>query len=146
LIPLLILASVSGDSVNYFIGRNFGRALFQKNLFFLKKEYLVTTEEFFEKRGVWAVSLSRFFPIIRTMAPFFAGMSLLRYRKFLLLSILGSVAWVLTFCLAGFFFGQIEFIKNNFTIFVLAIFIIPGIPFAFGILKALKSKYFTTLQ
>jgi membrane-associated protein len=142
LIPLLILASVTGDSVNYFVGRKFGRALFQKNLFFLKKEYLVTTEEFFEKRGVWAVSLSRFFPIIRTMAPFFAGMSLLNYKKFLSLSVLGSIGWVFSFTLAGYFFGQIEIIRNNFTVLVLALILIPGIPFAFGVIKALKSKYF----
>ncbi|MBY0553449.1 VTT domain-containing protein [bacterium] len=141
LIPLLIAGSILGDSVNYFIGRNFGRGLFEKNLFFLKREYLTNTEIFFEKRGVWAVSISRFFPIIRTMAPFFAGMSLISYKKFLSLSVLGSFAWVLIFCLAGYFFGQIEIIKNNFTLLVMALFLIPGIPFAIGVLKALRAKY-----
>lgn len=141
LIPLLITASILGDSLNYFIGRNFGRALFEKNLFFLKREYLTSTEIFFEKRGVWAVSISRFFPIIRTMAPFFAGMSLISYKKFLSLSVLGSIAWVFIFCLAGYFFGQIEIIKNNFTALVMALILIPGIPFLIGVIRTLRAKY-----
>jgi len=140
IIPLLIVAATMGDSSNYFIGRKLGRALFEKDLFFLKKKYLTTTEEFFEKKGVWAVSLSRFFPIIRTMAPFFAGMSLLNYRKFLALSFGGSVAWVSIFCSAGYYFGRIEIIQKNFTLLVLGIILVSLIPMVLNIVKALKSK------
>lgn len=140
IIPLLIVAAVTGDSVNYFVGRKLGRSLFERNTFFLKKEYLSTTELFFQKRGVWAVSLSRFFPIIRTISPFFAGMSKLSYNKFLALSVLGSLVWVLIFTLTGYFFGQVEFIQKNFTLMVLALIIVPGLPFLIKIIKSILKK------
>lgn len=140
IIPLLICAAVLGDSSNYFVGKKFGRSLFDRNLFFLKKQYLTSTEEFFEKKGVWAVSLSRFFPIIRTMSPFFAGMSLISYKKFVVLSFLGSILWVFTFTLAGYYFGHIEIIQKNFTYLVLGIIAISLLPMAINILAALKKK------
>lgn len=140
IIPLLIIAAVLGDSSNYFIGRKIGRSLFEKDLFFLKKKYLISTEVFFEKKGVWAVSLSRFFPIIRTMAPFFAGMSLLNYKKFLGLSIVGSVVWVFVFTLAGYYFGQIEFIQKNFTFLVLGVIAMSLLPMLANILMSLRNK------
>lgn len=140
IIPLLILAAVSGDSVNYWVGRNLGRSLFEKNLPFLKPSYLESTEKFFAEKGIWAVSLSRFFPIIRTISPFFAGMSLISYKKFISLSFLGSVGWVFIFSLAGYFFGQIEIIKKNFTLLVLGIIIFSLIPIFMNVIKALKQK------
>lgn len=140
IIPLLIVAAVLGDSTNYLVGRKLGRSLFDKEYFFLKRKYLTSTEEFFEKRGVWAVSLSRFFPIIRTMAPFFAGMSLISYKKFLALSVAGSVGWVFIFTLAGYYFGNVEIIKNNFTLLVLGIIGISLIPMIMNVLVALKSR------
>ncbi len=140
IIPLLISAAVIGDSVNYYIGRRVGRSIFERDLFFLKKSYLTSTEEFFKKRGIWAVSLSRFFPILRTIAPFFAGMSLMKYGQFVLLSFLGSVVWVFTFALAGYFFGQIEIIQKNFTYLVFALIIIPGLPVALNVFKALLKR------
>lgn len=140
IIPLLILAATIGDSTNYFVGQKLGRSLFEKNLFFLKKKYLINTEEFFEKKGVWAVSMSRFFPIIRTMSPFFAGMSLIEYKKFLALSVFGSFLWVFTFTLAGFYFGQVEIIQKNFTYLVLGIIIVSLIPMVLNFLKALRIK------
>lgn len=121
IIPLLIFAAVLGDSLNFFIGKKWGTRLFQMNIFILKPAYLKQTEEFFEKRGVWAVSLSRFFPIIRTFSPFFAGMSRMNYRKFFLLSFFGSVFWVFIFVLAGYYFGRIEFVQKNFTILVMGV-------------------------
>lgn len=140
IIPLLIVAAVLGDSTNYLVGRKLGRSLFDKEYFFLKRKYLTSTEEFFEKKGVWAVSLSRFFPIIRTMAPFFAGMSLISYKKFLALSVAGSVGWVFIFTLAGYYFGNVEIIKNNFTLLVLGIIGISLIPMIMNVLVALKSR------
>lgn len=141
IIPLLIIAAVLGDSTNYLVGRNIGRKLFDREYFFLKKKYLTSTEEFFEKKGVWAVSLSRFFPIIRTMAPFFAGMSLIRYRKFLLLSVLGSVAWVFIFTLTGYFFGNVEIIKKNFTLLILGIIAVSMAPMVMNVLLSMRKKY-----
>lgn len=140
IIPLLIFAAVLGDSTNYLAGRKFGRSLFDREVLFLKKKYLTSTELFFESKGVWAVSLSRFFPIIRTMSPFFAGMSLISYRKFLLLSFLGSVAWVFIFTLAGYFFGHVEIIQKNFTLLVLGIIGVSLAPMIINVLLALKKS------
>lgn len=139
-IPLLIVAATIGDSLNYFVGRKFGRTLFEKEFLFLKKKHLVSTEEFYEKKGLWAISLSRFFPIIRTFSPFFAGMSLIKYRKFLALSVIGSIGWVFIFTLAGYFFGQVEIIKNNFTLLVMGIIAFSMIPLVVNIIKSLKTK------
>ena len=139
--PLLVAAATIGDSVNYFVGRKYGRMVFEKNILFLKREYLASTEKFYAEKGVWAVSLSRFFPIIRTFSPFFAGMSLIPYRKFIMLSFFGSVAWVTIFCLAGFFFGQVPIIQKNFTALVMALILIPGIPFVINVIKILLKKY-----
>lgn len=138
--PILVAAATIGDSVNYFIGRKYGRMVFEKNILFLKREYLESTEKFYAEKGVWAVSLSRFFPIIRTFSPFFAGMSLIPYRKFILLSFFGSVAWVTIFSLAGYFFGQVEIVQKNFTLLVMALILIPGIPFVINVIKILLKK------
>lgn len=138
IMPLLIMAAVAGDSTNYFVGRMLGRSLFERDLFFLKKKYLVSTEEFFRKKGIWAVSLSRFFPIIRTIAPFFAGMSLIPYLRFLLLSVIGSIGWVVIFSLAGYYFGQVEIIKKNFTLLVLGIIVVSILPLLLKVLKSYR--------
>lgn len=138
IIPLLIFAAVLGDSTNFFIGKKWGVRLFQMNLFLLKPAYLKQTEEFFEKRGVWAVSLSRFFPIIRTFSPFFAGMSRMNFKKFLLLSFTGSVFWVFIFVLAGYFFGRIEFVQKNFTVLVMGVVAFSLTPI---VITAIKSQF-----
>ena len=140
IIPLLIIAAILGDSLNYLVGRKLGRSLFDREYWFLKKKYLTSTEDFFEKKGVWAVSLSRFFPIIRTMAPFFAGMSLIRYRKFLALSVIGSIGWVFIFVLAGYFFGNVEIIKKNFTLLVLAIIAVSLAPMVINVLNSIRKR------
>ncbi len=139
IIPLLIVAATIGDSCNYFIGKKFGRRLFEKDYFFLKKKYLTRTEEFYQQKGAWAISLSRFFPIIRTFSPFFAGMSLISFKKFLFFSVTGSIAWVNIFVLAGYFFGKVEIIQKNFTLMVLGIIVISVIPIAINILKSLMA-------
>lgn len=138
IIPLLILAAVVGDSLNFYIGKNWGVRLFQKNILFLNPNYLKQTEEFFEKRGVWAVSMSRFFPIIRTFSPFFAGMSRMNYKRFILLSFVGSLLWVFIFVLAGYYFGQIEFVQKNFTLLVMGIVFVSLTPI---VITGLKSKF-----
>ncbi len=138
IIPLLIFAALLGDSTNFFIGKTWGVQLFKKNIFFLKPKYLHMTEVFFEKKGVWAVSLSRFFPFIRTFAPFFAGMSKMKYQNFIFLSFVGSVFWVFLFILAGYFFGQIEVVQKNFTYLVMGIVLFSMTPI---VISALKSKF-----
>ncbi len=138
IIPLLILAAVLGDSTNYLIGRKWGTQLFQMNMWILKPSYLKKTEIFFTEKGDWAVSLSRFFPIIRTFAPFFAGLSHMRYKTFLFFSVIGSVFWVFIFVLAGYFFGRVEFVQKNFTYLVMGIVIFSVLPL---LISALKSKF-----
>lgn len=140
IIPLLIIAAILGDSLNYLVGKKLGRTLFDQEYWFLKKKYLTSTEDFFAKRGVWAVSLSRFFPIIRTMAPFFAGMSLIRYRKFLALSTIGSIGWVFIFVLAGYFFGNVEIIKKNFTLLVLGIIVVSLAPMVINVINSIRKR------
>jgi membrane-associated protein len=134
--PALVLAATMGDSLNYFIGRKLGRGLFEKGILFLKKDYLENTEKFYAEKGIWAISLSRFFPIIRTFSPFFAGMSLIPYRKFLLLSFLGSLAWVGIFSMAGYFFGQVEIVQKNFTALVMGIIFVSMVPIILNVVKS----------
>jgi membrane-associated protein len=136
IIPLLMLAAIVGDSVNFYLGRKYGRKLFESERFFLKKSYLTNTEFFFERKGSWAVSLARFFPITRTIAPFFAGLSGMVYKKFFILSALGTVVWINVFVLSGYFFGQIEIIQKNFTLLVMGIIVVSIIPFLISIIKA----------
>lgn len=140
IIPLLITAASVGDSLNYHVGKKYGRILFEKDLFFFKKKYLAQTQEFYEKKGIWAISLSRFFPIIRTFSPFFAGLSGIAFRKFFILSVSGSIVWVFVCSLAGFYFGQVEIIQKNFTLLVLGIIAVSMIPIAFNVLKALRAQ------
>lgn len=136
IIPLLIAAATIGDSTNYFIGRKLGRGLFEKNVLFLKKKYLVSTEKFYADKGIWAISLSRFFPILRTFSPFFAGMSLIPFRKFIFFSFSGSIVWVVTFTLAGYFFGRIEIIQKNFTLLVMGIIAFSLLPLVITFVKS----------
>ncbi len=138
IIPLLIIAAILGDSVNFQIGKKWGIKLFQKDIFILKPAYLKSTEEFFAQKGIWAVSLSRFFPIIRTFSPFFAGMSKMRYKSFLFFSAIGSVGWVGLFVLAGYFFGRIDFVQKNFTYLVMGIVLFSLAPIA---ISSLRTKF-----
>ncbi len=140
LIPLLIVAAFAGDSLNYFIGKYFGRKLFEKESLFLKKAYLIRTESFYQKHGIKAVVLARFFPILRTFAPFVAGIGKMKYRVFFLMSLGGSLLWISTFSLVGYFFGQIEFIQKNFTTVVMALLILPGVPIVIAFLKSYRFK------
>lgn len=130
-LPLLMGASILGDTTNYWIGRKYGRRLFETDhqfSRFFKKKHLDDTEDFYKKRGPMAVTLARFFPIIRTFAPFVAGLTAMRYSLFMTLSILGSVAWISLFLLMGYFFGQVPFIKENFTVLVMGIIFVSLAP------------------
>ena len=130
-IPLLIAAALAGDNVNYWIGHYVGPKVFQgESSRFLNKEYLDRTHHFYEKHGRITVVIARFLPIIRTFAPFVAGVGRMKYRTFLLFSIFVAILWVCSFVLAGYFFGTIPVVKNNFTVVVLAIIIVSVIPAA----------------
>lgn len=138
LIPLLICASLIGDSANYFLGLKFGRKAFETRhrlSFLFSPKHLKATEDFYKQKGAWAVSLARFFPIIRTFAPFVAGVTKMPYKTFVKMSFAGSVAWVSLFTTAGYLFGQIPFVQKNFTILVMAIVGLSLAPFVFGLIK-----------
>jgi membrane-associated protein len=128
-IPLLIAAALAGDNVNYWIGRTFGPKVFHKEKsLFLNKEYLNRTQRFYEKHGGKAIIIARFLPIIRTFAPFVAGIGKMKYARFLLFSIFGASVWVFLFTLSGYFFGNVPIIKQNFSLVIVALVLIPGIP------------------
>jgi membrane-associated protein len=128
LVFLLISAAFIGDNVNYWVGRFVGPAVFEKQIRFLKKEYLDKTHAFYEKHGGKTIILARFIPIIRTFAPFVAGIGKMSYPKFVSFSIVGSISWVSIFCYAGYFFGNQPFVKNNFSVVVIAIILISVLP------------------
>jgi len=125
---LLSFAAVLGDTVNYWIGHFIGEKAFSGNIRFLKKEYLDRTHEFYERHGGKTIILARFIPIIRTFAPFVAGVGEMSYGRFITYNVVGGVMWVGIFVFAGYFFGNIPFVKNNFSIVILAIIIISVLP------------------
>jgi membrane-associated protein len=129
LMPALILAAFGGDNTNYWIGRLLGlRLLSHSSQRFIRHEHLEKTHRFFEKHGGKTIIFARFLPIIRTFAPFVAGIGTMSYRLFLLFSALGSLAWIGSITLAGYFFGNIPVVKNNLTLMILVIILISFIP------------------
>ncbi len=130
LVILLISgAAILGDTVNYSIGHYLGPKVFHdEHARFLNKEYLRRTHSFYERHGGKTIVIARFLPIIRTFAPFVAGIGSMTYPKFLFYNVFGGIFWVLTFILAGYWFGSIPLIKNNFSMVIMALVIIPGIP------------------
>jgi membrane-associated protein len=136
LVVLLIVAAILGDTVNYWIGARIGRRAFSGDIRFIKQEYLHRTERFYEKHGGKTIILARFVPIIRTFAPFVAGVGVMNYRRFLLYNVVGGVAWVTLFTLAGYYFGNLAVVKQNFSLVVLAIIILSVLPIMIEIVKA----------
>ncbi|MEX2162125.1 MAG: DedA family protein [Anaerolineales bacterium] len=133
---LLSFAAIIGDSVNYAIGHAIGPRVFREDVRFLKREYLDRTHEFFEKYGGVTIILARFMPIIRTFAPFVAGVGAMTYGKFLLFNIVGGVLWVGLFTLLGYFFGNIPIVKENFTLVIIAIVFLSILPPIIEVLRA----------
>ncbi len=133
---VISIAAITGDSVNYSIGSYSGLKLFsnEKSKIF-KKEYLDKTEDFYTKYGDKAIVLGRFFPIIRTFVPFIAGVGKMNYSKFVFYNISGGLLWTLIFLLGGYMFGNIEIVKNNFTIVIFSIIILSLVPPAYHLLK-----------
>jgi membrane-associated protein len=126
---LLIAAAFFGDTANYWIGHFIGPKVFHGgHTRFLNRDYLLRTHAFYEKHGGKTIIIARFLPIIRTFAPFVAGIGNMTYRRFILFNIVGGVAWVVLFVSAGYFFGNIPVIRNNFSLVILALILIPGIP------------------
>lgn len=135
-IPAMGLAAIAGDSSNYWIGFFTGPKVFhQEKSRFFRKDYLDRTHEFYEKYGRKTIIFARFVPIIRTFAPFVAGIGRMPYIRFVTFSVVGNIAWMCTFILGGFFFGNIPVVRENFTLVVLAIIFISILPGIIGFLK-----------
>lgn len=129
LIGLLIVAAVAGDSVNYWIGARVGPKIFQReNVRFLNRKHLQKTHEFYERHGGKTIIIARFVPIIRTFAPFVAGIGTMSYLKFFLYNVVGGVLWIVIFVLGGYWFGNIPAVKENFTLVILAIIFLSVLP------------------
>jgi len=135
IIFLLFAAAFGGDNTNYFIGRYLGLAVYEKDYRLIKKKYLNKTHEFYEKHGGKALVIARFMPIIRTFAPFVAGVGTMKYLRFLSFSIMGNVLWVVTFSLGGYFFGNIKYIRDHFSLVILGIILISLIPVIVAAIK-----------
>jgi len=121
LIVTLIAAAVIGDSINYWIGHTLGMKVLEKKYSFVKREHLEKTEEYFTKYGGLTIVIARFMPLIRTFAPFLAGVGKMSYRWFFVYNVCGAVMWICAFILAGYFFGSIPIVKENFSLIIYAI-------------------------
>ncbi len=138
LIGLLWIAAFLGDTVNYWIGHYVGERAFSGEIRWLKQEYMERTQKFYDKHGGKTIFLARFVPIIRTFAPFVAGVGKMRYGYFITYNIVGGLVWVSLFTLLGFYFGNLPFVKKNFELVILVIIAISFIPPVMEFLKARK--------
>ena len=138
LVPILILAAVLGNLSNYFVGSFFGKNLEKSENRFIQKyliKYMMLTRQFYAKHGAKSIVIGRFFPVIRTYIPFFAGLSGFKYHVFFVNTIIGSVLWVPFFTLTGYFIGENEWVKNNYLTIFLGLIIVTLIPFFYNVIK-----------
>jgi membrane-associated protein len=139
LFVLLTVAAIVGDGVNYWVGSRIGPRAFAMDNRFIKREYLERTRRFYEKHGGKTVVLARFVPIIRTFAPFVAGVGAMEYRRFVFYNILGAVLWVGLFTYGGYFFGNLPIVKRNFTLVILAIIALSVMPIVVEFVRARRT-------
>lgn len=138
---LLYIAAILGDSVNYWIGNVFGQKIVDsKKIKFINQEHIDKTQEFYKKHGGKTIILARFVPIVRTFAPFVAGVGKMHYDTFVLYNVIGGIIWVTAFTLAGYFFGNIPAVQHNFTLVVLGIIGISVLPMIFEFIKSKREK------
>lgn len=140
LLALLWTAAVLGDSVNYWLGRFFGQKIIDNRRIPINQEHIDRTQRFYEKYGGKTIFLARFIPIIRTFAPFVAGLGKMDYKKFIYYNIAGGFTWVFGFTLLGYFFGNFPGVKENFSFVIIAIIIISVIPIFVELIKSRSSK------
>lgn len=141
IIPLLIVAALLGDNVNYFVGKFFSKQIKERErILFFKREYITETEAFYEKHGGKTVIMARFIPIVRTIAPFVAGAGSMSYSKYIMFCVTGAILWVAGITTLGYLFGQVEFVKKNFELVVLGIIFVSVLPIVW---QVVKSKFLT---
>lgn len=138
---LLSIAAILGDAVNYWIGYKIGSKLLQRgDSRFLKKEYIDRTHRFYEKYGGKTIIFARFVPIIRTFAPFVAGIGRMSYWQFAVYNVVGGLVWISSFLYAGYFFGNIPAVKENFTLVILGIIVVSILPGVIEVLRARRAR------
>jgi membrane-associated protein len=133
---LLTIAAILGDTANYWIGHRVGAKAYTGEVKWIKKEYMERTHAFFKKHGGRAIFLARFVPIVRTFAPFVAGVSRMPYDFFIRWNVIGGITWVAIFTALGYFFGNIPFVQHNFELVIIAIIVISVLPAVYEVLKA----------
>ncbi len=140
-LAVLLVAAILGDTVNYWIGHFFGQKIVDNpNIPFINQSHIDKTQEFYKKHGGKTIILARFVPIVRTFAPFVAGIGKMNYSEFILYNVVGGTAWVLSFTLLGFFFGNLPAVKENFTLVVLAIVAVSVLPMIWEVIKEKTKK------
>ncbi|NMC48507.1 MAG: DedA family protein [Desulfovibrio sp.] len=134
---LLMAAAILGDNTNYWIGRLVGPAIFEKDNRFINRKYLDKAHAFYERHGGKTIVIARFLPIIRPFPPFVAGIARMRYHHFLACSVLGGTLWITLFTWAGYFFGNMPFVRKNFSVVIVAIIVISLLP---GVIEYLRAR------
>lgn len=140
LLVLLIVAAVAGDSLNYWIGSKFGTRAFKEDARILKLDYLRRTEDFFRRYGGKTIVVARFVPIVRTYAPFVAGVGSMNYARFLRFNVTGGILWITLFLLGGYLFGAIPFVQDNFALLIVAVIILSVVPMIFEYAKTRRAR------
>jgi len=140
LFVLLSVAAVVGDTVNYWIGQAVGPRAFSGKIRFLKQEHLIRTQQFYEKHGGKTIFLARFIPIIRTFAPFVAGIGGMSYTRFAAYNVVGGIVWVGVCVFAGYGFGNLPFVKRNFSLVLIAIVVLSVLPIVFEALRNRRQR------
>ena len=137
IIPLLIVAALLGDNVNYFVGKFLSKQIKERErILFFKRQYITETEAFYEKHGGKTVIMARFVPIVRTIAPFVAGAGSMSYSRYITFCVTGAILWVAGITSMGYLFGQVEFVKKNFEFVVLGIIFVSVLPIVWQLVKA----------
>ena len=140
LLGLLSVAAILGDTINYSLGRWLGPGAFKIDRWFLKHEHLERTQQFYERHGGKTIVLARFVPIVRTFAPFVAGVGKMNYPQFLFYNVVGGIAWVVICTLAGYFFGNVTIVKENFELVVVGIVLVSVLPIAWEMWSARRER------
>jgi membrane-associated protein len=139
LLVLLLVAAIGGDACNYWIGRAIGPKVFRREYRFLNRKHLVRTQEFYAKHGGKTIVLARFIPIIRTFAPFVAGVGTMAYGRFFTYNVLGGFLWVVGFLLAGYWFGNLPVVRDNFSLVIVAIILLSVLPLVYEFWKSRRT-------
>ncbi len=140
LFVVLVIAAIGGDSLNYWIGHLIGARAYTGEIKYIKKEYIERTRAFFEKYGAKTIFLARFVPIVRTFAPFVAGVGEMPYAQFISYNVFGGLTWVGLFTVAGYFFGNLPVVKDNFSLVIIAIVVVSVLPAVYEAIRARQEK------